>query len=249
MAMGESIRNAARRTGVAQAITSRERKRANVIEEAPGPAKGGGFDVRAFLSFAGLNKKSMDFPKNKVVFAAGDFAENVLFIQKGIVKLSVTSGQGKTAVMTILGSGNFFGVWCLAGQLRRTATATTMAPTTVSVIPKEQMLRLLHSVPDFSDHFIAFLLKRNIRFGRQVVNFLFDSTEKKLIRALLFLAQFGIESGDDVTMFRVPQELLGEMIGTSRTHVNTFMTKLKRLGFIEYNGGLRIHRTPLMSLL
>jgi CRP-like cAMP-binding protein len=234
---------------VAQATISRDRKISNGIAPSPGPTKAGGFDIRSFLTSAGLTRKSVDFPKNKVIFASGDPAENVLFIQRGIVKLSVTSGQGKTAVMTMLGAGNFIGVWCLAGQLRRTATATTMSPTTVNVIPKDQMLRLLHSEPDLSDYFITFLLKRNIRFGRQVINLLFDNTEKKLIRALLFLAQFGVESGDDVKMFRVPQELLGEMIGTSRTHVNTFMTKLKRLGFIEYNGGLRVHRTPLISLL
>lgn len=234
---------------MAQAITPRDRGSTSGIAEPPGPAKAGEFDVRSFLSFAGLGRKLVEIPKNKVIFSAGDLAENVLFIHKGAVKLSVTSSHGKTAVMTIVGTGNFVGVWCLAGQLRRTATATTMTPTTVIVIPKDRMLRLLHSEPDFSDYFIAFLLKRNIRFGRQVVNLLFDNTEKKLIRALLFLAQFGVQQGDDVTLFRVPQELLGEMIGTSRTHVNTFMTRLKRLGFIEYNGGLRIHRTPLISLL
>jgi CRP-like cAMP-binding protein len=215
----------------------------------PGTAETGSFDVRSFLTFAGLTRKTIEFPKNKIIFATGDIAENVFFIQKGVVKLSVTSGQGKTAVMTLLGAGHFAGVWCLAGQLRRTASATTMTPTTVNVIPKDQMLRLLHTEPDFSDYFITFLLKRNIRFGRQVINLLFDNTEKKLIRALLFLTQFGVEEGDNVNMFRVPQELLGEMIGTSRTHVNTFMTKLKRLGFIEYNGGLKIHRSPLISLL
>jgi CRP/FNR family cyclic AMP-dependent transcriptional regulator len=235
--------------GVAQATISRERKLMNGIVRSAGPAKTGAFDVRSFLSLAGLTRKSVDFSKNKVIFSAGEAAENVLFIQRGIVKLSVTSGEGKTAVMTMLGAGNFIGVWCLAGQLRRTATATAMAATTVNVIPKDQILRLLHTEADFSDYFISFLLKRNIRFGRQVINLLFDNTEKKLIRALLFLAQFGVEDGDQVKMFRVPQELLGEMIGTSRTHVNTFMTKLKRLGFIEYNGGLKIHRTPLISLL
>jgi CRP-like cAMP-binding protein len=247
--VGESSRLVAGRIGVAHATISRERKISNGIAPSPAPAKAGSFDIRSFLTASGLTRKSVDFPKNKVIFASGDPAENVLFIQRGIVKLSVTSGQGKTAVMTLLSAGNFIGVWCLAGQLRRTATATTMAPTTVNVIPKDQMLRLLHTEPDFSDYFITFLLKRNIRFGRQVINLLFDNTEKKLIRALLFLAQFGVESGDDVKMFRVPQELLGEMIGTSRTHVNTFMTKLKRLGFIEYNGGLKVHRTPLISLL
>jgi CRP-like cAMP-binding protein len=247
--MGRTDSNTAGRIDLSQAATARARRPQSEIRESRSPAKSTSFDVRAFLSSAGLAKKPLEFTRNKNIFSAGDAAENVLFIHKGMVKLSVTSGEGKTAVMTILGAGNFAGVWCLAGHRRRTATATTMAPTTVYVIPKDQMLRLLRADPDFSDYFISFLLKRNIRFGRQVVNLLFDSTEKKLIRALLFLGQFGVENGDDVTLFRVPQELLGEMIGTSRTHVNTFMTKLKRLGFIEYSGGLKIHRTPLMSLL
>jgi CRP/FNR family cyclic AMP-dependent transcriptional regulator len=231
-----------------QAAVSRARKLQTKIA-APIPAKSSSFDVRTFLGAAGVTKKPLELSRNKNIFVAGDSAENVYFIHQGMVKLSVTSGEGKTAVMTILGAGDFTGVWCLAGHRRRTATAMTMSPTTLYAIPKEQMMRLLRADPDFSNYFISFLLKRNIRFGRQVVNLLFDSTEKKLIRALLFLAQFGVESGDDVSLFRVPQELLGEMIGTSRTHVNTFMTKLKRLGFIEYNGGLKIHRTLLMSLL
>jgi CRP/FNR family transcriptional regulator, cyclic AMP receptor protein len=125
-----------------------------------------------------------------------------------------------------------------------------MVPTTVRVIPKEQMLRLLRTEPAFSEYFISFLLKRNIQIGQKVVDLLFDPSEKRLIRTLLFLAQFGVKNGDDVTLARVPQELLAEMIGSTRAHVNGFMTKLTRLGFVEYNGGLlKIHRTPLMSLL
>jgi CRP-like cAMP-binding protein len=192
----------------------------------------------------------VDFQKNEVIFASGDPAGNVLFIEKGMVRLSVTSVRGKTVVVAVLDAGNFFGLWCLAGQVRRTATATAMAPTTVRVIPKEQMLRLLRSEPAFSEYFISFLLKRNIQIGQQVIDLLFDPSERRLIRTLLFLAQFGVKNGDDVTLSRVPQELLAEMIGSTRTHVNGFMTKLKRLGFVEYNGGLlKIHRTPLTTLL
>jgi len=121
-----------------------------------------------------------------------------------------------------------------------------MAPTTIRVIPKEEMLRLLRTEPSFSEYFISYLLKRNMQIGQQVIDLLFDSSERRLIRTLLFLAQFGAKNGDDVTISQVPQELLAEMIGSTRTHVNGFMTKLKRLGFVEYNGGrLKIHRTPL----
>jgi CRP/FNR family cyclic AMP-dependent transcriptional regulator len=208
------------------------------------------FDVQSFLKFAAGARRLVDFQKNETIFASGDPAANVLYIEKGMVRLSVTSDRGKTVVVTVLDAGNFIGLWCLAGQVRRTATATAMAPTTVRVIPKEQMIRLLRSEPAFSEYFILFLLKRNMQIGQKVIDLLFDPSERRLIRTLLFLAQFGVKSGDDVTLARVPQELLAEMIGSTRTHVNGFMTKLKRLGFVEYNGGLlKIHRTPLMSLL
>jgi CRP-like cAMP-binding protein len=208
------------------------------------------FDARSFLNNSLATRRQLDFRKNGIIFAAGDPAGNVLFIEKGIVRLSVTSRGGKTAVVAILDAGNFCGIWCLAGQARRTSTATAMAPTTVRVIPKEQMIRLLRSEPAFSEYFISYLLKRNMQIGQQVIDLLFDPTEKRLIRTLLFLSQFGEKRGDDATLARVPQELLAEMIGSTRTHVNSFMSKLKRLGFVEYNRGvMRIHRTPLMSLL
>jgi len=208
------------------------------------------FDVQSFLDSAGASKKQLALQRNEVIFAQGDPAGSVFYIQKGVVKLSVTSYAGKRAVLTVLGPGNFFGVWCLAGQPRRTATVTAMASTTVRVIPKEQILRLLRTDRAFADYFIAFLLARNIRIAQQVVNLLFDSTERRLIRALLFLTQFGTKkSNDEVTLSRVSQELLAEMIGSTRTHVNGLLRKLKRLGFVEYTGGLKIHPSPLMSLL
>jgi CRP/FNR family cyclic AMP-dependent transcriptional regulator len=236
----------------APAIISRERRPtvAKGIRESTAHSKADTFDVQSFLKFAAGARRLVDFQKNEIIFASGDPAGNVLYIEKGMVRLSVTSDRGKTVVVTVLDAGNFFGLWCLAGQIRRAATATAMAPTTVRVIPKEQMFRLLRAEPAFSEYFISFLLKRNIQIGQKVVDLLFDPSEKRLIRTLLFLAQFGVKSGDDVTLARVPQELLAEMIGSTRTHVNGFMTKLKRLGFVEYNGGLlKIHRTPLMSLL
>ena len=240
------------RAMLAPAVISRAARpgMATGIRESPAHSKADTFDVQSFLKFVAGARRLVDFQKNEVIFASGDPAGNVLYIEKGMVRLSVTSNRGKTVVVTVLDAGNFFGLWCLAGQVRRTATATAMAPTTVRVIPKEQMLRLLRTEPAFSEFFISFLLKRNIQIGQKVVDLLFDPSEKRLIRTLLFLAQFGVKNGDDVTLARVPQELLAEMIGSTRTHVNGFMTKLKRLGFVEYNGGLlKIHRTPLMSLL
>ena len=208
------------------------------------------FDVRSFLNKSLPARKYVNFPKNKIIFETGDPAENVLFIEKGLVRLSVTSRMGKIAVLTMLNAGNFVGVWCLAGQALRTATVTAMAPTTASVIPRKQMVHLLKTHRAFSEYFISFLLKRNMQIAQHVVDLLFDATEKRLIRALLFLAQFGETKGDDSTLSMVPQELLAEMIGSTRTHVNAFMTKLKRMGLVEYNRGLlRIHRTPLTSLL
>jgi len=208
------------------------------------------FDIDAFLSSAVKPSKIMEFKKNVVIFSSGDPAKNVMFLEKGLVKLTVTSKRGKTVVLTILEAGNFFGVWCLAGQARRTATVTTMAPTTVRVISKEQMLQLFRANRGFAEYFISFLLKRNMRIAQQMIDSMFDGREKRLIRALLFLAQFGVTNGDDVLLSKVPQTTLAEMIGSTRTHVNSFMTKLKRMGLVDYNKGLlRIHRTPLISLL
>jgi CRP/FNR family cyclic AMP-dependent transcriptional regulator len=166
------------------------------IRESMAHSKANTFDVRAFLNFVEGARRLVDFKKNEIIFASGDLAGNVLFIEKGIVRLSVTSDRGKTVVVTVLDAGNFCGIWCLAGQLRRTATATAMGPTTVRVIPKEQMLRLLRTEPAFSEYFISFLLKRNIQIGQQVIDLLFDPSEKRLIRTLLFLAQFGAKNAD-----------------------------------------------------
>jgi CRP/FNR family cyclic AMP-dependent transcriptional regulator len=250
--MRTSGREASGRAMPAPAIISRERRPtiAKGIRESTTHCKAGTFDVQSFLKFAAGARRLVNFQKNEIIFASGDPAGNVLYIEKGIVRLSVTSDRGKTVVVTVLDAGNFLGLWCLAGQVRRAATATAMTPTTVHFIPKEQMYRLLRAEPAFSEYFISFLLKRNIQIGQKVVDLLFDTSEKRLIGTLLFLAQFGVKSGDDVTLARVPQELLAEMIGSTRTHVNGFMTKLKRLGFVQYDGGqLKIHRSPLMSLL
>ena len=209
-----------------------------------------GFNLESFLDSAGLFRKQLVFQRNEVIFSQGDPAGNVFYIQKGIVKLSVNSDTGKTAVPTVFGPGTFVGIWCLAGQPRRMARVTAVSATTLRVTPKDEMLRLLRSDRHFSEYFINLMLARNIRATQQVVDLLCDDTEKRLIRALLFLAQFGVKNeNDEVKLSGVSQELLGEMIGTSRTHVNGAMRRLKRMGFVEYNEGLRIHPTPLLSLL
>jgi len=248
--MRSSVRMTSERAASVDEIASRGKPPAQAIRESVPTPKPAAFDFRSFLNDFLPSRRLQDFRKNGIIFAAGDPAANVLFIEKGMVRLSVTSRGGKTAVVAVLSEGNFCGIWCLAGQARRTATATAMTPTTVRVIPREQLIRLLHTNPAFSEHFVSYLLKRNMQIGQQVIDLLFDPTEKRLIRTLLFLSQFGEKSGDDATLSRVPQELLAEMIGSTRTHVNGFMSKLKRLGFVEYNRGImRIHRTPLMSLL
>jgi CRP/FNR family cyclic AMP-dependent transcriptional regulator len=248
--MPSSSANSPRRSVFSQAIIPIEHRPSTIIREPVLAGKEATFDPLAFLIANGVGKKILNFEKNEVIFATGETAGYVLYIEKGVVSLSVISDRGKKAVITVLGPGNFLGIWCLAGQVRRTATATALGPTTVRLIPKVQMLQLLRTKPAFSEYFISFLLKRNIQIGQQIIDLFFDPTEKRLIRTLLFLAQFGAKNGDDVTLSRVPQELLAEMIGSTRTHVNGFMAKLKRLGFVRYDGGkLTVHRTPLMSLL
>lgn len=208
------------------------------------------FNVESFLDSKGLFTKRLVFQRSEVIFSQGEPAGNVFYIQNGTVKLSVNSHKGKTAVPTVLGHGAFVGVGCLAGQPRRMATATAMSSTTLQVITKNGMVRLLRTDRVFSEYFMTFLLAKNIRTEQQVVDLLFDNTEKRLIRALLFLAQFGVKNdNDEVTLFRVSQEMLGEMIGTSRTHVNAFMRRLKRMGLVEYDRGLKIHPPRLLSLL
>lgn len=240
-------------SGAARAVAPMEKSAARPVA-VPKTVAGSkaGFDVESFLDSTGLFRKRLAFQRNEVIFSHGDPAGNVFYIQKGIVKLSVNSHTGKRVVLTVLGPRTFVGVWCLAGQPRRMATATAMESTTLLAIPKGDMLRLLRSDRAFSEYFINFLLARNIRIAQQVVDLLFDNTEKRLIRALLFLAQFGFKNdNEEVIISQVSQEMLGEMIGTSRTHVNGFMRKLKRMRLVEYNHGhgLKIHPTPLLSLL
>jgi CRP/FNR family transcriptional regulator, cyclic AMP receptor protein len=206
------------------------------------------FDVKLFLDPAGLGKKVAKFGAKETVFAQGDPAKNVLYIQEGGVKLTVVNETGKEAVVAILKPGDFVGEGCLAGQSICMVTATTIAPTTVLVIEKDEMTRMLHKEKEFSDRFIAYMLARNIRVEEDLIDQLFNSSEKRLARILLLLAHYG-ETGQTQKMLpKVSQEVLAEMVGTTRSRVNFFMNKFRRLGFIKYNGGLQIN-TSLLSVV
>jgi len=191
------------------------------------------FDVKLFLDTAGLGRKVARFRAKETVFVQGDPAKNVMYIQEGGVKLSVVNQTGKEAVVAILGPGDFFGEGCLAGQAVCIATATTIAPTTVLVIEKDAMSRVLHGEHEFSDRFIAHMLARNIRVEADLIDQLFNSSEKRLARTLLLLARYGAPGDVQQVLPKVSQEMLAEMIGTTRSRVNFFMNKFRKLGFIH----------------
>jgi CRP/FNR family transcriptional regulator, cyclic AMP receptor protein len=207
------------------------------------------FDVEAFLRSAGAGKTIAQYQPTDIIFSQGDPSDNVLYIQGGSVKLSVLSRGGKEAVVALLGPGDFFGERALAGHPVRLEIATAMTVTTVLVIPKEQMIRLLHDQHALSDRFITHLLARNIRIEEDLVDQLFNSSEKRLARTLLLLARYGKPDQTHRVLPRISQETLAEMIGTTRSRVNFFMNKFKRLGFIEYNGGLKVNHSLLTVIL
>src|SRR6202167_2234286 len=199
------------------------------------------FDVKAFLGSTGLGRKVAKFARKESIFAQGDVAKHVMYIQKGGVKLSVVNQTGREAVVAILGPGDFFGEGCLGGQSRCMATATTIAATTVLVIEKKEMIRVLHEEHEFSDRFIAYMLARNIRVEEDLIDQLFNSSEKRLARTLLLLARYGAPGDPRKSLPKVSQETLSEMIGTTRSRVNFFMNKFRELGFIHYNSNGKIH--------
>jgi CRP/FNR family cyclic AMP-dependent transcriptional regulator len=206
------------------------------------------FNVESFLDSAGLGRKVAKFQAKETVFAQGDPAKNVIYIQEGSVKLTVVNETGKEAVVAILKPGDFVGEGCLAGQSICMVTATTIAPTTVLVIEKDEMTRLLHKEQEFSDRFIAYMLARNIRVEEDLIDQLFNSSEKRLARTLLLLAHYGERGQTQKLLPKVSQEVLAEMVGTTRSRVNFFMNKFRKLGFIKYNGGLQIN-TSLLSVV
>jgi CRP/FNR family cyclic AMP-dependent transcriptional regulator len=210
--------------------------------------KGQQFDAQAFLDSAGIARKVKELTKTEIVYSQGDAAQSVMYIQDGRVQLSIISAGGKEAVVAILGPGDFFGEGCLAGQPVRMGTATAIAPSVVLVIEKAEMFKVLHEQHDLSDLFITFMLARNIRIEEDLIDQLFNSSEKRLARTLLLLARYGSEDKPHAVLPKVSQETLAEMIGSTRSRVNFFMNKFKKLGFIKYNGGLQIN-TSLLSVV
>ncbi len=207
------------------------------------------FNVRAFLDLAGLGKTIVEYRRGKRIYSQGDAASSVFYIQEGGVKLSVVSETGKEAVVALLGPGDFFGEGCLAGVPFRMGLATAITPTTVLVIEKKEMMRVLHEEHRLSDRFIAYLLTRNIRVEEDLVDQLFNSIEKRLARALLLLARYGKQDQPQKMLPKISQETLAEMIGTTRSRVNMFMNKFRKLGFIHYNGRIEIHNSLLSVIL
>jgi CRP/FNR family cyclic AMP-dependent transcriptional regulator len=207
------------------------------------------FNTQQFLDSAGVARKVAEFKKKETIFSQGDACRSVFYIQKGGVRLSVVNESGKEAVVAVLGPGDFVGEGCLAGQPIRIGTATAVAPTTALVIEKSEMVRVLHAEHEFSDRFITFMLARNIRIEEDLVDQLFNSSEKRLARTLLLLARYGKEDKLQRVLPRVSQEMLAEMVGTTRSRVNFFMNKFRKLGFIKYNGGLQIDNSLLSVVL
>jgi CRP/FNR family transcriptional regulator, cyclic AMP receptor protein len=207
------------------------------------------FDVERFLDSAGLGRKIEHFRERETIFAQGGLAKNVIYLQKGRVKLSVNSKTGQEAVVAILGPGDFLGEGSLAGQRVCIATATAMEHTTVLVIEKNEMIRALHAEHAFSDRFIEYMLARNIRVEADLMDQLFNSSEKRLARTLLLLARYGSPGETQKTLPKISQEVLAEMIGTTRSRVNFFMNKFRNLGFIEYNGEIKIYDSLLSVVL
>jgi len=207
------------------------------------------FDLQAFLDSAGVSRRIVRFARGAVVFAQGAPANSVFYVQSGAVKLSVLSSAGREAVVAMLGVGDFFGEGCLAGQPLRMGTAAAVVPTSVLRIQKREMVRTLHERSEFSDRFITHMLARNIRIEEDLVDQLFNSSEKRLARTLLLLARYGKEDVTPRTLPKLSQETLAEMVGTTRSRVNFFMNKFRKLGFIEYNGGLKINSSLLSIVL
>lgn len=213
------------------------------------PAKTQRFNLFGFLNSGGLGKKIVQYQNKQAVFSQGDPATKVFYIQKGRVKLTVVSKSAKEAVVAILGDGDFLGEGCLAGQPLRMASASTISPSSVLEIRKSAMMRVLRDEQAFAERFIAHILARNIRFEADLVDQLFNSSEKRLARTLLLLARYGKEGKPETIVPKISQETLAEMVGTTRSRVSFFMNKFRKLGFIEYNGRLSVHSSLLNVVL
>jgi CRP/FNR family cyclic AMP-dependent transcriptional regulator len=212
------------------------------------PKENPAFDAQAFLDSAGVARRVKEYKKAEAIYTQGDAATTVMYLQRGGVKLTVVNESGKEAVVAILGPGDFFGEGCLAGQSIRMGSATAILPSTVLVIEKNEMFKVLHEEHALSDRFIRFMLARNIRIEEDLVDQLFNSSEKRLARTLLLLARYGKDDQPHGLLPPMSQETLAEMVGTTRSRINFFMNKFRKLGFIKYNGGLEIN-TSLLSVV
>lgn len=207
------------------------------------------FDPQVFLDTAGVARNVAEFRKGEAIYSQGEAADSVMYVQKGGVKFSVVNGSGKEAVVAMFGPNDFFGEGCMAGQTIRMGTATAVTPTTLLVIEKDELLRVLHAQHELSDHFIAYMLARNIRVEEDLIDQLFNSSERRLARTLLLLARYGKQEQPDRVLPKVSQETLASMVGTTRSRVNFFMNKFRKLGFIEYNGKIKINKSLLSVVL
>ena len=207
------------------------------------------FNVKRFLSQIGGGKTLLACRKKQILFSQGDGADSVFYIQTGRVKLTVVSQRGKEAVIALMDAGSFFGEGCLAGKLVRLTSATVVDESTIVRIDKQVMIQMLENEPTFSSMFLEHILARNLRIQEDLVDQLFNSSEKRLARVLLLLAHFGKEGKPEPVIAKVSQETLAEMIGTTRSRVNFFMNKFRKLGFLEYNGGLHVHSSLLNIVL
>jgi CRP/FNR family transcriptional regulator, cyclic AMP receptor protein len=207
------------------------------------------FDAKVFLDTSGAARKVIEFKKAELVYSQGDAARSIMYLQSGRIKLSVVNEVGKEAVVAMLEPGDFFGEGCLAGQPVRIGTATAITPSAVLDIEKSEMFKVLHEQHAFSDRFLTFMLARNIRIEEDLIDQLFNSSEKRLARSLLLLARYGKEDQPQGVLPKVSQETLAEMVGTTRSRINFFMNKFRKLGFIKYNGGLQINRSLLTVVL
>jgi CRP-like cAMP-binding protein len=207
------------------------------------------FDPKTFLAKVGNGRTIAEYSKDQMVFSQGDAADAIFYVQKGKIKLTVVSNRGKEAVIAILNSGDFLGEGCLAAQPLRMATASTISDCSIVRLEKAAMIRVLHDEPTFSEMFVSYLLSRNMRIEEDLVDQLFNSSEKRLARVLLLLSHFGKEGKPEPVIAKISQETLAEMIGTTRSRVSLFMNKFRKMGFIEYNGGLHVHSSLLNIVL
>jgi len=228
---------------------SKEAARASQPKTIKKTKKGRFFDPQVFLATVGLKRTITQCRPDHKIFSQGDPSDAVFYIQKGRAKLTIISEQGKEAVIAILGADDFLGEACLMGQVVRVASATAIVPSSILRIEKGEMLRVLQKERALSGLFIAYLLSRNLRIEEDLVDQLFNSTEKRLARTLLLLARYGKEGNPETVVPEIDQETLAEMIGVTRERVNFFMNKFRKLGFIEYNGGLQIHSSLLNVVL